>query len=91
METKLIPYTVYLPEEHFSKIKALAKERKASGVIRDALCSFLDGDDQYVSGYNKAIKESIKRVKANEELRSISIRNQTVSQKVSVILQSMEK
>ena len=33
---KLIPYSVYLPEEHVKKIKELAKKRKAAKAAMEA-------------------------------------------------------
>ena len=42
---KMIPYSVYLPAEYHDKIRELAKERKASGTVRDAIQMILDGDD----------------------------------------------
>jgi hypothetical protein len=88
---KMTPYTVYLPEEHYEKIRSYAKTRQASSVVRDAICSFLDGNTQFVSGYNKALKDAIKKLKAHPELKNISIGNETVSNKACKILQEMEK
>lgn len=88
---KLTPYTVYLPEEHYEQIRSYAKSRQASSVVRDAICSFLDGNTQFVSGYNKAIKEAAKKIKANAELKNIAIGGETVSHKVGKILEDMEK
>jgi len=59
---KLIPYSVYLPVEYHDKIKELAKQRKASSMVRDAICMIVDGDDTFKSGYNKALKDCIKEI-----------------------------
>jgi hypothetical protein len=37
MDKKLVPYSVYLPIEQHIKLKDLAKSRKASALIRDAI------------------------------------------------------
>ena len=50
---KLIPYSVYLPPEYHDQIKELAKERKASSTVRDAIQMILDGDGSYDAGYRK--------------------------------------
>ena len=34
---KLVPYSVYLPVEYHSKLKAVAKERKASAMMRPGI------------------------------------------------------
>lgn len=69
---KLIPYSVYLPKEYHEKISALAKQRKASGMIRDSICMILDGGDQYKSGYNQGIRDAAKAVKRISELKVIA-------------------
>lgn len=91
MASKLIPYTVYLPQEHYENLRGYAKERKASSIIRDAICSFLEGNDQYKSGYNKALKDAAKKVKSDQDLKNISIRSRTLSQIVTEMLSDMEK
>jgi bisphosphoglycerate-independent phosphoglycerate mutase (AlkP superfamily) len=65
---------VYLPAEYHDKIKELAKERKASSTIRDAICMILDGDDSYKAGYNKAIKDVSRVIKSCKEIEIIAIR-----------------
>lgn len=73
-EKKLIPYSVYLPQKYHDKIKELAKERKASSMIRDAICMILDGGDAYKSGYNQGLRDSVKQIDALKEIEVIAIR-----------------
>jgi len=67
---KLIPYSVYLPPEYYEQIKELAKERKASGLVRDAICMIMDGGDQFKAGYNKGLEDAAKVVMKNRELKN---------------------
>ena len=62
METtkRLIPYSVHLREDIYNKLKAAAGERKASGIVRDAITMIIEGDDAFNAGYNKAIRDAIK-------------------------------
>ena len=71
---KLIPYSVYLPREYHSRISKLAKQRKASALIRDAICMMLDGSDQYHSGYNQGLRDAIKTVKKIDNLKNFSFK-----------------
>jgi metal-responsive CopG/Arc/MetJ family transcriptional regulator len=74
METnKLIPYSVYLPSDLHKKLKSLAKDRKASELIRNAIQMIIDGNTAYNSGYNKALKDTIKVINNNESAITISI------------------
>lgn len=56
---KLIPYSVYLPREHYDKLRELAKGRKASSIVRDAIAMILDGNDAHKAGYNKALRDVV--------------------------------
>jgi hypothetical protein len=76
---KLIPYSLYLPEAHIKKLKSMAKQRKASSFIRDALIMALDKTDEYSSGYNKGLKDACEIIKDNPEARLISIRNRSLA------------
>ena len=71
---KLIPYCLYLPEEHIKKVKKLAKERKASAFIRDALIMALDKTDEFSSGYNKGLKDACAIIDGNKEAKMISVK-----------------
>lgn len=71
---KLIPYSVYLPPEYYAKIKEAAKNRKASGVVRDAILLMLDGGDVYKSGYNKGIKDAVQVVYECKEAQMVAIK-----------------
>ena len=74
MERKLVPYSVYLPVDLYDKIKGLAKDRKASVLIRDAITMMLSGHDLYNSGYNKGVQDAAKVVYDCEEAQMINIK-----------------
>ena len=57
MET-LVPYSLYLSPEHVQKMRKLAKQRKASAFVRDALITAFDNTDSYTSGYNKGLRDA---------------------------------
>jgi hypothetical protein len=69
----LVPYSVYLPVEYHEKIKELAKQRKASSTVRDAICMILDGNDAYNSGYAKGLKDAIKVIDSTKEIEHIAV------------------
>jgi hypothetical protein len=73
-DKKLIPYSVYLPRKYHDKIKDLAKERKASSMIRDAICMILDGGDAYKSGYNQGLRDAVKQIDSLKEIEHIAVR-----------------
>jgi len=75
METKkLIPYSVYLPRDYHDKIKELAKQRKASALIRDAIVMLMDGDDTYRSGYNKGLRDAAQVVYDCQEAQMVAVK-----------------
>ena len=74
METnKLIPYSVYLPSDLHKKLKLLARDRKASELIRNAIQMIIDGNTAYNSGYNKSLKDTVKVINTNESAITISV------------------
>jgi hypothetical protein len=88
MDTKkLIPYSVYIPENLYVKLKLLAKERKASVLIRDAISMALDGNDAFTSGYNKAVKDAAQIVYDCPEAQMIAIKGKDLG---SILTQQIE-
>ena len=80
METnKLIPYSVYLPSDLHKKLKLLARDRKASELIRNAIQMIIDGNTAYNSGYNKALKDTVKVINTNESAITISVHGILIS------------
>ena len=72
--SKLVPYSVYVPQEYYLKLKAAAKERKASSLIRDAIMMICDNQDTYTLGYNKGIADAAKVVYDCEEAQMVAIK-----------------
>lgn len=88
MDTKkLIPYSVYIPANLYKKLKLLAKERKASVLIRDAISMALDGNDAYTSGYNKAVKDASNVIYNNPEAQMIAIKGKDLG---SILTEQIE-
>ena len=80
MEKKLVPYNLYLYSDQVERLKKMAKERKASTVIRDAVYMVLDGKDQYTAGYNRGLADALGAVKDVEEFKMLlSINGKNVS------------
>lgn len=90
MEKKLVPYSVYLPEEHVIKLRALAKDRKASELIRDAVVSMLTDGDKFKSGYNKGLKDAAKVVYDSPEAQMIAIKKRDLGDILSEQIENLE-
>ena len=73
MEKKLIPYSVYLPAEHVKKLKDLARERKASEIVRNGVMMIIDSHDTYTAGYNQGIRDSIQVVYDCPEAQMVAV------------------
>jgi len=74
MEAKrLIPYSVHLREDIYTKLKAAAGERKASALVRDAITMIIEGDDAYTSGYNKGLADAAKVVNVSSAVKGLVI------------------
>ena len=93
METskRLIPYSVYLPEEIHDALREYASNRQASSLVRDAITSMLKGGTQFNSGYNQALKDMEKHLKKHKVANSISWEGTTVAEDLIADIQLMEK
>lgn len=91
METKkLIPYSVYLPAEYHAKLKEVAKERKASALIRDAITMILNGNDAYMGGYNKGIRDAAKVVYECQEAQMVAVKGRDIGAILTDRIQELE-
>ena len=90
MDKKLVPYSVYLPVEHYLKLKEVAKDRKASVLIRDAIAMILDGGDAYNSGYNKAIRDAAKIVYDCPEAQMVAVKGRDIGDILSERINELE-
>ena len=83
METKrLVPYSVHLREDIYLKLKAIAKDRKAASLVRDAITMIVEGDDSFTGGYKKALRDTISVVQLDEWAGSIGIGGQSIADKL---------
>jgi predicted transcriptional regulator len=90
VERKMIPYSVYLPKEHHARLTKLAKERKASALIRDAICVLLDGGDQYKAGYNQGLRDAAKSVTKVNIFKEIAYKGKYIDTLVTEIIEQLE-
>jgi len=88
---RLIPYSVHLTPEIYEKLKELAQERKASKLVRDAITMILSGKDEFNSGYNKAIRDTIDLVQHDEYFTMIGINGDTIAELLVEKLEMMLK
>lgn len=72
-ERKMIPYSLYLPEDIYRQVKELAKERKAAPLIRDAVIMAIKGQGEYKAGYNKGLADAAKVVYDSKEAQMIAV------------------
>jgi hypothetical protein len=74
MEKKLVPYSVYLPAEYVKKLKVLAKERKASELIRNAVMMIIDAHDAYTAGYNQGLEDAAQVIYDCPEAQMVAVK-----------------
>jgi ribulose-5-phosphate 4-epimerase/fuculose-1-phosphate aldolase len=87
---KLVPYSVYLPVEHYKKLKEAAKTRKASELIRDAIGMIVDGHDLFNSGYNKGVADAAKVIYECEEAQMIAIKGKDLGSVLAEKIDALE-
>lgn len=90
MRDRMIPYSVYLPEDYYMKIKVLAQQRKASEAVRDAIILMLDGGDAFKAGYRKALVDAAKAIEACKDIEHLSIRGTPLSALLAASIGALE-
>ena len=78
-DDNLVPYSLYLPRKQINQLKEMAKTRKASAFIRDALIMALEKNDTFTSGYNKGLRDACKLIKDTKEASILLIGNERLS------------
>ena len=91
MNERLIPYSVYLPVEHYERIKELAKQRKASALIRDAICMIIEDKDLYSSGYNKGIEDAAKAVGSYKGIQGLGVQGRYLDELLPEMIKELQK
>lgn len=89
MET-LVPYSLYLYPEHVQQMRKLAKERKASAFIRDALIAAFDKTDDYQSGYKKALRDACEVIKSSKEAKMVIVQGEPLDKFLMKQLRDLE-
>ena len=87
---KKVPYSVYLPPELHSKLTAIAKTRKASELVRNAITMIIEGNDAYNSGYNQAIRDAAQLVYDCEEAQMVAIKGKDLGSILTHRIEGLE-
>lgn len=88
---KLVPYSFYLPSDLHEQLKQIAKERRASSMIRDAIRMILDGNETYISGYNNGIREAAQVVYDCEEAQMVAVKGRDLGAILTDRIKALEK
>jgi len=87
---KLVPYSLYLYPEHVQKMRKLAKERKASAFIRDALIAAFDKTDDYQTGYKKGLRDACGVIKNTPEASMMLVKDESLDKFLVKQLRDLE-
>ena len=80
MEKRLIAYSVHIPENLFKALKEAAGNRKAAGLVREAITNMLEGGDLYKRGYSAAVRDCSNKISKNRLAQSIAVDGDVISE-----------
>jgi len=89
MEKRLIPYSVYLKEDIYLRLKEVAKDRKATSLVRDAITMIIEGDDLFNAGYNKAIRDVMDLISQDALCKDVAFQGVVLYQYLNDLLSDM--
>jgi len=90
-QKRMIPYSLYLPEDIFIEVKKLARERKAAPLIRDAITMIIKGHSEFNAGYNKGIADAAKVIYDSKEAQMIAVNKRDLGVVLAEQIQMLEK
>jgi len=82
MEKRLVPYSVHLREDIYNALKAAAKGRKASSLVRDSITMIVEGTGPFDSGYRKGIRDAIQAIENDPDISKVSINGVPISKRL---------
>jgi len=89
MEARMIPYSVHLREDIYQKLREVAKDRKATALVRDAITMIIEGDDSFNGGYNKALRDVISVIKDDQWATKIGVEGEVLADHLSAKIEKM--
>ena len=88
-DNHLIPYSVHLRKDIHAKLKAAAGDRKASGLVRDAITLIIEGDTQFDGGYKKGLRDAMDIISKNDKASNIAFNGETVAEGLIVQIEKL--
>jgi len=79
-----------LPPELHRKLKRAARDRKAAGIVREALTAHLDGLDSYGAGLKAGIRKSREEVGLHPLLVNLKWKDESMSEIVDRLLENID-
>jgi hypothetical protein len=77
--SRLVPYSLYLSQETYAKLKQKAKSRQASKIVRDAITMILDGGDQYSSGYKQGLRDAMDLIHKDDLASTVAVHDRKIA------------
>ena len=62
MTTKMVPYSLYISEEHRNVLRDLAKKRGGAELVRNAIETMIKGGNEFDAGYNVKVIDGVKEI-----------------------------
>lgn len=86
----MVPYSVYLPGDYHRRLKEMAKDRKASSLVREAIIMIMDGSDAYRSGYSRGVSDAAKVVFDCKEAQMVAVRGKDIGAILTELIQDLD-
>lgn len=91
MTNKMVPYSLYISEEHRNKLRTLAKNRQGAELVRQAIENMLHEGGEFEAGYNSALNDATKVIDGIKEIQCIAINGKYLNDLMADTLKEMKK
>jgi heme oxygenase len=86
---RMIPYSVYLPEETYLELRKHAKKRQASNVVRNAIEMILSKDDPFQAGYAQALRDATRIIRSHKLANDLAFGGESIADSMISALTEM--
>lgn len=91
MARKMVPYSLYLPEDQRDALRKYSEQRQGAEMVRNAIGVMLKGGSEFDGGYNKALEDVIKVIDGVKEIECIAVNGKYLNDLLADAVKGMKR
>ena len=91
MGRKMVPYSLYLPEDQRDALRKYSEQRQGAEMVRNAISVMLKGGSEFDAGYNKALEDVVKVIDNVKEIECIAVNGKYLNDLLATAVKELQK